>query len=507
MDRLSVSVAYRSRGALLVCGDAERVRAALPLLPSGLKTLAVVDGGLSEATARPSVRVVPGAVVQIRGHLGCFRAGVAGPDGELDLGPLSVNGDGLFDLVLDLYEHPLNDLEVTPLGYVRTRGRTDRLESGIARFQKLIGTVNKPCYLSFDEALCAFDRQGVQGCRRCLDSCPAGAIGSNSDGIRIDPYLCRGCGGCTLACPTGAIRYARPRLELTQRVISELLEQHTSEIAPVLAVHAGESDAFSVPDGVAELKVTAIGSVGPELWLSALAMGASRVIILCSGILQPTTYRVLEAQINLHRRLLGAIGHAPERIRLTRNPRGVYWGGLSNPWPPMKLALLKKQRSKRGQFMTALLHLAHHADTEPGSVVLADGAPFGGLALQEKHCTLCLACVRLCPTGALKERDGALAFAERDCVQCGLCTRGCPENAIGLLPGFNSDMVGFGAERTLKTASEAFLCVQCGTPFASRSLVKGSMAHVHNHPMFRGEGRRLLEMCMNCRQKSTFGIG
>ena len=75
--------------------------AALPLLPAGLRTLAIVSGDLAIEPSR-TLQAVPGTLVQLRGHLGCFRGSVAGPQGPMDLAPLSPNGDGLFDLVLDL---------------------------------------------------------------------------------------------------------------------------------------------------------------------------------------------------------------------------------------------------------------------------------------------------------------------------------------------------------------------------------------------------------------------
>jgi hypothetical protein len=47
--------------------------------------------------------------------------------------------------------------------------------------------------------------------------------------------------------------------------------------------------------------------------------------------------------------------------------------------------------------------------------------------------------------------------------------------------------------------------VECGAPFAARTLVEGSIAHVRDHAMFQGDGLRLLQMCMGCRQKATLG--
>jgi ferredoxin len=508
---LPLSVVYRSRGSLLLCGEADQVRAALPLVPAGLKTLAVIRGAPSSEHPGP-VQAVPGTLVQLRGHLGCFRAAAAGPLGPLDLAPLSPNGDGLFDLVLDLYEQPLIDSEVPPPGYLRTRGSRADLEARLERLARQVGTFNKPRYFSYDERLCAHDRQGVPGCRACLDLCPADAIHTEAGAIAIDPYLCRGCGTCTLACPTGAIRYSRPKPRATLQAIAEVLApargapQDRAAARPPLVLHASDVEALAVPSGIPRLKVPTVGAVGIELGLAALALGASRVLLLSSGPLTPTTVRVIEQQIDLARRLLRRLGEAPERIRLVRQPQGLDWGGLSNPWPPVPPSRLAAAEGKRQLLVEAIGHLGAHLSNGQVNPGLEPGAPFGGIRIDAGRCTLCHACVGLCPTGALRNRAGALEFAEAHCVQCGLCVNGCPERALASEPLIDVQAFVSRAERTLKAASEVFPCMRCGAPVGPRSLVEGSMARVRSHPMFQGEGLSLLQMCMSCRQKASIGL-
>jgi len=502
------SVAYRSRGSLLLAGAAEQVLEAIPFIPAGLRPLALVADGGAELRMLSGVPAIPGALIQLVGHLGCFRASAAGTAGPVDLGPLSPNGDGLFDLVLDLGREPILSQEVPPLGYARTRGTLRGLADKLAGLSRLVGTVNKPRYFSFDETLCAHDRQGVQGCRRCLDACPALAITAAKDGIRIDPYLCRGCGSCTLACPTGAVRYARPRPQTSLTSIAAALSGISvtpDAPAPVLAVQVGDGPP-GVPQGTPRLRVPALGSVGPELWLAALALGASRVLILRSGVLPPTTARLIEEQVALTRELLKAIGEAPERVRVVNAPGDIDWGGLANPWPAADLGHLAEAGGKRALLLAALSHLARHPLDEHGASALPYDAPFGAVAVDTKRCTLCHACVELCPTGALRRPGQSLALLEAACVQCGLCVNGCPEQALTATARFAPAAVLNGVEVTLKPASELLCCVECGTPFAPRSLVEGSIAHVRDHPMFQGDGLRLLRMCMTCRQKAGLGL-
>lgn len=501
------SVVYQSRGALLVCGEAEQIRCAVPLLPSGLKTLAVAPGGVAGVDG-PSVQSVPGTVVEVKGHLGGFQVSAAGPEGPLDLGPLSPNSEGLFDLVLDLYESPLIDYEVPPLGYIRTCGNDEGLAERLKWFSYWSGTVNKPRYFQFKESICAHDRRGVAGCRRCLDACPAGAIRSDSSSIVINPYLCQGCGTCSVTCPTGAVSYARPQPRSTLNVIAETLDSRAvmdSAWAPVIVLHAGK-ERPNIPDQVPAVQLETVASVGMEVWFSALALGASTVLVLRSGMLPDTADELLVQQVDLARDLLHALGEAPERIRLLDDTADVEWGGLPNPWPAVSLSKLRGPTTKRGRLLAALEHLATHLQPLEEAPTLQVGAPFGAVEIHEERCTLCHACVNLCPTGALRNSEGGLSFAEPACVQCGLCVNGCPEQALELAPRLDLAAL-LGGERELKPASEMFCCEECGTPFARRSLVEGSMAHVLQHPMFQGEdGTRLLRMCMSCRQKASLEL-
>jgi NAD-dependent dihydropyrimidine dehydrogenase PreA subunit len=117
-------------------------------------------------------------------------------------------------------------------------------------------------------------------------------------------------------------------------------------------------------------------------------------------------------------------------------------------------------------------------------------------------CTLCLACVSSCPTGALKDdpERPTLRFAEDACVQCGLCRATCPEKVIGLRPQIDFT-AATAAARTIKE-EEPFCCVSCGKPFGVKSTIERVAAKLEGrHWMFAGSARRLeiLKMCEDCR--------
>jgi ferredoxin len=117
-------------------------------------------------------------------------------------------------------------------------------------------------------------------------------------------------------------------------------------------------------------------------------------------------------------------------------------------------------------------------------------------------CTLCLACVGACPTGALVDNPERpeLRFIEDACVQCGLCKATCPEKVISLKPQLDF-RAATATARVLKE-EEPFCCIRCGKPFGVKSTIERVTAKLEGkHWMFKGQAQRLdvLKMCEDCR--------
>src|SRR5690606_41466234 len=98
-------------------------------------------------------------------------------------------------------------------------------------------------------------------------------------------------------------------------------------------------------------------------------------------------------------------------------------------------------------------------------------APFGAVKVDTEGCTLCLACVGSCPTGALQDNPDRpeLRFQEDACVQCGLCKNTCPEQVITLEPRLN--FTAAAREALVVTSEEPFHCVRCGKTLGSISSI------------------------------------
>ncbi|MDZ7754746.1 MAG: 4Fe-4S binding protein [Gammaproteobacteria bacterium] len=502
------TVEYRCRGSLLLCGPPEAVRPLLSRLPAGLRTVAVAPG-LGGLGRPPALKTLGARVSRIEGHLGRFRAYGQGSDGELDLGPLSTNRDGLFDLVMDLGDPPLDPREVPPLGYVRSAGSLAEAVERLEQLARLEGTVHKPRYFDFDAGLCAHTRQGRTGCRRCLDACAAGAIDSPGGRITIDPYLCQGCGGCALVCPTGAVSHRRSAAAPTLAAIARALD--TAPVHPTLVIHADAHPPTAAAGDMVSLPTAAVAAIGADTWLGSLALGAARVVVMTPADLPLSSRQALATEVAAARCLLEGIGCDPNTIHLQNKDDDtppVSAGATVTPRPSLDVSTLSSAGGKRDRLLVALGHLAHHAPTPARSVGLPAGAPYGRLGMAVERCTLCLACTVLCPTRALGAEQGALVLDDGACIQCGLCSDACPEQALSLLADFDGRCLASGAagRRTLKAASEPYPCAACGRPFASRALVMRGMEHVRDHPMFQGKGRQLLEMCPECRQAAATGL-
>ena len=150
---------------------------------------------------------------------------------------------------------------------------------------------------------------------------------------------------------------------------------------------------------------------------------------------------------------------------------------------------------------SALDTLHDQAPLEVEHVPLPAGAPFGRVNVDIEGCTLCLACVSACPTGAMTDNPELpqLRFQEDACVQCGLCRTTCPESVISLEP-----RVSFLDETKVPTIvkeEEPFLCIRCEKPFGTKSSIEKIVTMLgEKHSMFQDNAAiDRIRMCEDCR--------
>ena len=510
-------VHYRPQGAVLVTGPAARVLPHVQALSAvrGLRIVAVVSGGSGDTPRLPrTVSVVPGRVVGVAGCLGRFSARASADSGPVDLSPLSPNRNGLFDLVVDLNSPRLWPTEVTPLGYFTpgdASGASETLRRDITALSS--GETVKPQYVRYVAAACTHSAQGITGCTRCLDACPAGAITTAGTTIAVDTGLCRGCGSCTVICPTGALACTSPKPAELRALVRQMLDafHDAGGTGARIVFHEGDAEAVIAtwPEPHADaralfVEVPAVASVGPETWFAVLALGASEIIVLVPREMPATARRVLRDEVAVACDVLGALGTSRDRLSAVGETAGI-GGSLADEVALRPVALPPPGTGKRAVIEWALGGLAGPAAVEGSRTELPPGAPLGRVEVDGTSCTLCLACTRLCPTSALVGdlATGELKFLEGRCVQCGLCEAGCPENAIRLQPSIGADTAGRLLPRILHNA-ELAACTRCGKPFLPLALLQASLAHLGGAEVTGNEEvSRVLRVCPRCRSEAT----
>lgn len=520
-------VDYRSTGAVVIIGPEAAALAAAERLRPALHCTVVVqedaasapEAARAPAGAPPDVVVVREKVIQVSGHLGQFAVIVAasGSQGGANLLQKLGSQRTQFDLVLDLCQPPFLGEELAPFGYYAPAGHRDRLEQALLELPDMVGEFEKPRFFNYNPDICAHGASGLTGCTRCIDVCPAGAIISMREEVAVDPYLCQGAGACSTACPTGAMTYAYPALSDQLARVRALLTSYRSEggRTPIVLFHDAETGrarlqalAPHTPEHVVPLEIAELGSVGMEVWLSALAYGASAVFLLPTHATSKRVYAEVQSQLGYAQAVIDGMGYAPERIALLSGDDEEALATLSAapPAPLAQPASFAVHDEKRTALRLAIEHLYERAPAPRAEAALPAGAPFGQIFVKRDACTLCMSCAGVCPAGALADGGDLpqLRFIEDNCVQCGLCATACPEGAITLGARYLYDPE---ARRTAHVMHEEapFHCVSCGKPFASQKMMTRMSEKLQGHWMFRsGEALRRIQMCADCRVRDMF---
>src|SRR6266403_3429237 len=520
-------VKLESGGVILICGRDETAVEAGKLLKDHLDVTVLIEP--PAAIVPPRVNDFPvakGKVRTAKGHLGAFEVTVdefaqsmPSSRGALEFGPSRHNARSNCDIVLDLTGgtafFPASDLRD---GYLRADpGSPSAMLQAVLKARDLVGTFDKPRYITFHATLCAHSRSGVTGCTRCLDLCPTGAITPAGDHVAIDPNICAGCGQCATACPTGAASYALPSEDVLMRKLRAMLmayRQAGGEQAVVL-VHDephGEPliDALArfgdgLPAHVLPFAVNEITQVGLENIAAAFAYGASAMRFLLRA--RPRhDVSGLRRTMALADPILSGLGFGPDRIAAveTDDPDALIAALRAIPLMPSapRPANFRAVGGKRDVQRFALGELYRAAPAPADIIALPTGAPFGAVEIEAGGCTLCLSCVSACPTGALRDdpERPLLKFVEDACVQCGLCQSTCPEKVITLKPQI--DFRAARASAQIIKEEEPALCIRCNKPFGVKSTIDRIAAKLEGrHWMYPAGDKRLdaVRMCADCR--------
>ena len=456
-----------------------------------------------------------------KSHRACVTA--CGSAGAINFARAPETLSEKFDLVLDLRATPAFTQHALPQGYFHGAGQDTRM---LLQLRSLVGEFEKPKFFNYKQKLCAHSRNEKTGCTACIDVCSASAISSERDRqqIVVNPNLCVGCGACTTVCPSGALTFAYPRPAEQGAKLKTLLSTyaraggkqaalllHSQEAGTQLLGDLGrmarlDAATRGVPARVLPLALWHTVSIGLELWLSAIAYGASQVWVLMTDEEAPQYRDAMREQMDVAQAILSGLGYQGEHFRIlhARDARDLAALDAQLQAPAVqgvaKAASFAVQTEKRATLEFALDHLMTQAPVKPEAISLpAAGSPLGSLTINKNACTLCLSCVSACPASALQDNPERpqLKFIEKNCVQCGLCATTCPEDAITLEPRLL--LTAVRKEARVLNESLPYQCIRCSKPFGTLKAIESMLGKLGGHAMFQGPAADRLKMCSDCR--------
>jgi len=470
-------VEYQSRGHVVVIGDSQAIED-FGTLPKSLSSEIIEYKGQA-----------PSGDIAITGALGQFVVTIA-------------NQEIKADLVLDLTPNSLLSMTLKPPGYIVAKVDDFNLQDVKDELADLVGTFEKPKYFNYDPSACAHGRSGKPGCTRCIDACPAEAITSLIDTIKVEPTRCQGGGVCATVCPSGAITYAYPKprdlLTHVRTLIITYLKEGEASPDLVFVTEDEQKEAEQILPAALVVSVEEVASVGPEVWLSALAWGARSVRLFDLNKMPPSSRGALDAYMAMTQEILVAANYPAAAISVVGDPSELI---MTKIMPEFDLSTHAAISGKRQSFYMALDHLVVKSEEAKSVAILPAGSIFGEVSVDKDSCTLCMACVSACPANALQ--DGSekpmLSLVEANCLQCGICLNTCPEGAVTMSPRLLFDQQERKKPRVLNE-EEPFCCISCGKPFATKSGITTIMTKLAGHSMFADDrSKNRLKMCDDCR--------
>jgi ferredoxin len=420
-----------------------------------------------------------------------------------------------FDLVLDLQTAPSLAMHQPPQGYFAPGIDPAAQMKAATELATMTGTFEKPKYFAYKASICAHARSQKVGCTQCIDVCSTEAIRPDGDGVTVEPHLCMGCGACATVCPSGAMSYGYPSVSDLGRQIRTLLATyakaggrdaalllHAEEGRPLIARLARRGR--GLPAHVIPLEVHHVASIGIDVWLGALAHGASQVAVMLTGNEAPQYRAALEAQMEIADTIAQALGYQGRHFRVFEGADTPAFDTQLWSWQAAlavrAAATFAFTNDKRTTAALAIEHLAQHAPVPRREIVLPDGSPYGTIAVDHDACTMCLACVGACPEGAILDNPETpqLRFIEAKCVQCGICAKTCPESAIALAPRLN--LAAEAKQPRVVNEATVFKCIACGKPLGPEKMIANMLGKLAGHSMFAAPGALdRLKMCADCR--------
>jgi ferredoxin len=377
-----------------------------------------------------------------------------------------------------------------------------------------LGKLEKERYVTVDLKRCASGRSELLGCEYCLP-CPYGAIQREGVKLVFSDAGCLGCGLCASLCPLSV-----PQLRTyPNRMLYEQLEQLLAadmDMKVVLFACRDNAEKLAtvgrrgIPyPPVLPLFVPCIDVIAETHLLAAFERGADGVILWGCPESHP---KRLDPAIRFTRKALAAFGLSDRVLVLddaSLEPDD-FGKRLTEFVNHLKPSPLRKKRPepidftapKRAILQQVLGALSQKTGVRPALREESVAYPFAEVVVDASTCTLCNACVTLCPMKALRKSENAIQFRYADCIACGLCEQACPEEAISLHRILDlAELMENGEKKLVEV--ERITCAGCGVPFMPRvafERIRTALEQAGDEGEFNLEERlKMLTYCTKCR--------
>jgi ferredoxin len=326
---------------------------------------------------------------------------------------------------------------------------------------------------------------------------------------------CLGCGLCASLCPISVPQlHTYPNRALYEQLEQLLAADMDRKVVLLTSLDNAEKLAtvgrreIQYPP-VLPLFVPCLDVIAETHLLTAFERGADGVILWRA----PDSHlERLEPAISFTRKVLAAFGLG-DRVLVLDNASlepDEFGKRLTDFVNRLKPSPLRKKKPepidfaapKRTILQQVLCTLSQKTSVRPALREEGAAYPFAEVGIDASTCTLCNACVTLCPTKALRKSENAIHFRYADCIACGLCEHACPEESISLQRILDLAQLMDGGEKKLVEV-ERITCAGCGAPFMPRAAferIRTALEQAGDEGEFNLDERlKMLTYCTKCR--------